>query len=71
MFSLMSVGAVAQPGDAQPNNGPVPLLRHDPGGPDSVVKSLLFAPDGQTLYVAGWNKIVQLNQDDDLTERIR
>ena len=38
------------------------FLRHDASGPDSVVKSLQFSPDGGTLYVAGWNKVVQVYQ---------
>ncbi|MEZ6060965.1 MAG: hypothetical protein R3C19_11435 [Planctomycetaceae bacterium] len=59
-----STAGVAQP----PDPAPTPVLRHDPGGPDSFVKALQFAPDGKTLYVAGWNKVVQVYKAGDLPE---
>jgi WD40 repeat protein len=36
-----------------------PLLRVEPGGPMSLVTSLAFSPNGQTLYAAGWDKVVR------------
>lgn len=36
-----------------------PILRVDTGGPTSYVTSLIYARDGQTLYAAGWDKIVR------------
>ena len=36
-----------------------PILRVDTGGPSSYVTSLVFGNDGQTLYAAGWDKIVR------------
>ena len=36
------------------------MLRYDCGGSGHVVKSLQFSPDGKTLYVAGWSKLIQV-----------
>ncbi len=37
-----------------------PIFRLEADGPSSLVTGLAFAPDGQTLYVAGWDKIVRV-----------
>jgi WD40 repeat protein len=39
-------------------------LRFDTGGTDNFVRALQFSPDGNTLYSAGWNKVVQVFQFD-------
>src|SRR5262249_17849291 len=36
-----------------------PVLRLEAGGPTSFVTALAFSPDGQTLYVAGFDKVVR------------
>jgi WD40 repeat protein len=45
---------------APPAAGPEPLLRLEAGGPTSRVEALTFSPDGQTLYVAGFDKVVRV-----------
>jgi WD40 repeat protein len=55
------VRAQAPPKPAQP--APVddrPLLRLEAGGPTTFVTSLAFSPDGQTLYAAGFDKVVRV-----------
>src|SRR5438876_11689840 len=37
-----------------------PLLRLEAGGPTTFVTSLAFSPDGQTLYAAGYDKVVRV-----------
>ena len=37
-----------------------PIFRLETDGPSSLVTGLDFAPDGLTLYVAGWDKTVQV-----------
>jgi len=37
-----------------------PLLRLEAGGPTTFVTSLAFSPDGQTLYAAGFDKVVRV-----------
>lgn len=37
-----------------------PFLRLQTGGPSSLVTSLAFSPDGETLYAAGWDKEVRV-----------
>ena len=37
-----------------------PLLQVDPGGPSAAVTSLAFSPDGNTLYVGGFDKVVRV-----------
>jgi WD40 repeat protein len=46
--------AVLPPGDE------APLPRLEVGGPTSLVTGLAFSPDGQTLYEAGWDKVVRV-----------
>src|SRR5262249_19798272 len=37
-----------------------PLLRLEAGGPTSYVATLMFSPDGKTLYEAGFDKTVRV-----------
>src|SRR5262249_51195252 len=37
-----------------------PLLRLEAGGPTTYVTSLAFSADGQTLYAAGFDKVVRV-----------
>jgi WD40 repeat protein len=52
-------GLLAPLAFAQPRLDAPPVLRLDGGGPTSYVASLAFAPDGQTLYAAGFDKLVR------------
>src|SRR5206468_3807623 len=36
-----------------------PMLRLEAGGPTAFVTALAFAPDGKTLYAAGYDKVVR------------
>ena len=52
------VGPAPQP--ALLANAQEPIFRLEADGPSSLVTGLDFAPDGLTLYVAGWDKTVQV-----------
>src|SRR4051812_23303415 len=52
-------------GDAEP----LPVL--DVGGPSAAVTALAFAPDGQTLYSAGYDKVVRVWRRDVATAAFR
>jgi len=56
--AAQGVGPAPQP--ALPVSTEEPIFRLEAGGPSSLVTGLAFAPDGQTLYVAGWDKIVRV-----------
>jgi len=56
--AAQGVGPAPQP--ALPVIAEEPIFRLEAGGPSSLVTGLAFAPDGQTLYVAGWDKIVRV-----------
>ncbi len=43
----------------KPRVGP-PAFRLDADESTATVTAMRFSPDGQTLYVAGWNKVVQV-----------
>ncbi len=45
------------------------FLRFDGGGVDNIVKAVQWSPDGRTLYVAGWNKTVQIYRFDEETQK--
>jgi hypothetical protein len=49
----------AAPGGAVPG-GMEPLLRLAADGPLSQISALAFSPDGETLYAAGWDKVVHV-----------
>ena len=36
-----------------------PMIRVHADGPSSFITSIRFAPDGKTLYAAGWDKVVR------------
>ena len=56
--AAQGIGPAPQP--ALPVSAEEPIFRLEAGGPSSLVTGLAFAPDGQTLYVAGWDKIVRV-----------
>jgi WD40 repeat protein len=58
-FVLLSPASLRAQGPLPPGD-PEPILKLEPGGPLSFVTGLAFSPDGQTLYVAGWDKVVRL-----------
>lgn len=45
------------------------FLRYDAGGIDNVTKAVQWSPDGRTLYVAGWNKVVQVYSLDEQSQQ--
>jgi WD40 repeat protein len=47
------------PAPRQADTDTMPILRLEPGGPGSFVSALAFNPRGDTLYAAGWDKIVR------------
>jgi WD40 repeat protein len=57
--SLFIVFAAAGFASAQDKNDAKPLLRLEAGGPTSNVTSLAFSPDGKTLYIGGFDKVVR------------
>src|SRR5262245_19844990 len=58
----VEAGQAADPPAAKdaPRSAEEPIFRLEAGGPSSLVTGLSFAPDGRTLYVAGWDKIVRV-----------
>lgn len=61
LFLLAGTVACAQP-NAEAAEAGEPVLRLQPGGPISFISGLAFGNDGQTLYSAGWDKLVQVWQ---------
>ncbi len=45
---------------AETPGGDAPLLRIEAGGPVNAVSALAFSPNGQVLYAAGWDKVVNV-----------
>ena len=43
-----------------PPGDDAPLPRLEVGGPTSLVTALAYSPDGNTLYEAGWDKVVRV-----------
>lgn len=65
VFAVVAALAVFVPASAQDKQPPKkeaearPLLRLEAGGPTSNVTALALSPDGQTLYAAGFDKVVR------------
>lgn len=59
MLLLLGMTALL-PGQEIPPPVTKPLLRLEAGGPTSNVTSLAFSPDGDTLYAAGFDKVVRV-----------
>jgi WD40 repeat protein len=64
---FLIAASMGQAQDAKLPDVGEPLLRLEAGGPTGQVTALAFAPDGQTLYAAGWDKIVRVWQRDPKT----
>ncbi len=69
IFSIPHVFAQGPEG-GDPDQLPL-ILRYDAGGVDNVVKAIQWSPDGRTLYVAGWSKVVQVYSLDEKTGKFR
>lgn len=68
--SLMKLLIVcAAPLFAREGLAQTPIPQIDPGGPASFVTSLVFSPDGRTLYSGGWDKVVRVWRWQDETGR--
>src|SRR4051794_35206957 len=61
-FALLLILAMtaSTPGQEAPPAANKPLLRLEAQGPTSNVTSLAFSPDGDTLYAAGFDKVVRV-----------
>lgn len=57
---LLATGPAARAQDGKLPEVGEPLLRLEAGGPTGDVTALAFAPDGKTLYAAGWDKVVRV-----------
>jgi WD40 repeat protein len=55
-----SASAQRQAGADVPVAHNEPIFRLEPGGPTAFVTALVFSPDGQTLYAAGYDKVVRV-----------
>lgn len=51
-------------------DGGIPYLRLETGGPMANTTALAFGPDGKQLYAAGYDKIVRVWQRNPKTERL-
>lgn len=74
LLVLLSACIASSPA-AEPERPPAdkePVLRIDPKGSAAFVTSLAFSPDGKTLYVGGWDKVVRAwTVDGENTFRLR
>jgi hypothetical protein len=58
------------PAAADDPDASLPLfLRYDSGGSDNITRAVQFSADGNTLYVAGWNKVIQVYRRNPTTGR--
>ena len=73
IIALASTGYIgalsAQPKQAPAEEVQEPVLRLEAGGPTSFVTTLSMTQDGNSLYVAGWDKVVRLWQLDPNTKK--
>ncbi len=67
LWLAVTIALLASPGRSQGQGDPgrltldvSPIFRLEAGGPLNQVKGLAFSGDGRTLYVAGWDKVVQV-----------
>src|SRR5947209_4387788 len=65
----MSQGPVLAEAPALPAEDKEPVLHLEPGGPTSYVTAVAFSPTGDTLYAAGFDKVVRVWQRDKTTGR--
>ena len=68
LFPLLLTGLAAAADEplVPPADGK-PILQLDAGGPMAAVTALAFGPDGKTLYVGGFDKVVRVWTLDDKT----
>jgi WD40 repeat protein len=58
-FAALIVGPALGQDKEKDKDTVKPILRLEAGGPTSNVTALAFTPDGQTLYAAGFDKIIR------------
>src|SRR5262245_1779844 len=67
---FLLVPALGSAAESKLPPGPgAPTLRLEASGPTSMVTALAFSPDGETLYAAGYDKIVRAWRYDDAKKR--
>lgn len=60
LLGLFGVVASGQQAELQPPGDDKPLPRPEVDGPSSFVTAAALSPDGKTLYVGGWDKVVHV-----------
>lgn len=69
LLMLLALAAPVKGAAPVPPGDPAPVLRLEAGGPTAFVTSLVFSPDGKTLYTAGFDKVVRVWTLDDKATR--
>jgi WD40 repeat protein len=59
-LGMLLLAGVTMAQGPEPPGGGAPVLRVVAGGPTAFVTSLAFSPDGNTLYSAGFDKVVRV-----------